>query len=54
VIREERALLCCDHEKPDQQGLRAKGEVIEMISERLGERKTVTLFEWPLRELMPS
>jgi hypothetical protein len=54
VIGEEQALLCCDHQKPDQQGLRAKGEVIKMISVRLEERKTAKPLMWPLRKLIPS
>jgi len=52
-IREEQALLCSDHQKLVQQGLRAKGEVIKMISERLGERNTAMLLVWPLRKLIP-
>jgi hypothetical protein len=53
VIREGQALLCCDHQKLVQQGLRAKGEVNKMISERLGERNTAILLVWPLRKLIP-
>ena len=54
MFREEKALACVGHQKPDYQGLRAKGEVIKMMSERLRERKKVPLFEWPLRKLLPS
>jgi hypothetical protein len=53
VIREEQALLCCDHQKLVQQGLRAKGEVNKMISERLGGRNTTMYLVWPLRKLIP-
>ena len=42
------------HWKPYYQRLRAKGEVIIMMSERLGERKKATVIVWPLRKLLPS
>jgi len=32
-------------------GLRAKGEVVIMMSERLRKRKKAALIEWPLRKL---
>ena len=54
MFREEKALPCDGHQKPDYQGLRAKGEVIKMMSERLRGRKKAPLFEWPSRKLWPS
>jgi hypothetical protein len=52
MLREEKALPCCGPQKPHYKGLRAKGEVISMISERLRETKRVTLLGWPLRTLL--
>jgi hypothetical protein len=53
VIREEQALLYCDHQKLVQLSLRAKGEVIKLISERLRGRNTVMFSVWLLRKLIP-
>jgi hypothetical protein len=39
MFREEKALPCCGPQKPHHKGLRAKGEVIRMIAERLRKRK---------------
>ena len=39
MLRQEKALPCCGLEKPHQEGLRAKGEVIKMISKRLRKKK---------------
>ena len=52
MLREEKALPCCGPQKPHHKGLRAKGEVIKMISERLRERKKMALVKWPLRKLL--
>jgi hypothetical protein len=54
MFRVEKALPCDGHQKPDYQGLRAKGEVIKMMSERLRKRKKAPPFEWPLRKLWLS
>ena len=54
MLREEKALPCDGHQKPDYQGLRAKGEVIKMMSERLRGRKKAPVLKWPLRKLWPS
>jgi hypothetical protein len=53
MFREEKALPCCGPQKLHQMGLRAKGEVIKMISKRLRERKKIVLSGWPLRQHMP-
>ena len=42
------------HWKSDYQGLRAKGEVIIMKYERLGERRKATVVKWPFRNLLHS
>ena len=52
MLKEEKALPYCGHQKPQNKGLRAKGEVITMLSERLRERKKVALLRWPLRKLL--
>jgi hypothetical protein len=52
MFREEKALSCCDPQKPHQMGLRAKGEVIKMISKRPRERKKMVMSGWPLRRHM--
>jgi hypothetical protein len=54
MFSEEKALPCCGPQKPHHRDLRAKGEVISMISERLRERKKVALLRWPLRKLLAS
>lgn len=55
MFREEKALPCCGSQKPHQRGLRAKGEVIKMISKRLRERKKMALPGGPLRRhLLPG
>ena len=51
MFKEEKALPCCGPQKPHHKGLRAKGEVIIMMSERLRKRKKATLLEWPLMKL---
>ena len=54
MFGEEIALPYCDPQKPYDKGLRAKGEVITMLSERLRERKKMALPGWPLRwHLLP-
>jgi hypothetical protein len=52
MLREEKALPYCGFQKPQNRGLRAKGEVITMLSERLRERKKMALPGWPLRWLI--
>jgi hypothetical protein len=52
MLREEEALPYCGPQKPQNKGLRAKGEVITMLSERLRERKEMALPGWPLRWLL--
>ena len=52
MFREEKALPRYGPQKPYLKGLRAKGEVIKMISERLRERKKVTLLGWSLRKIL--
>jgi hypothetical protein len=52
MFREEKALSCCGPQKPHQMGLRAKGEVIEMISKRLRKRKRMVMSGWSLRRHM--
>jgi hypothetical protein len=47
----EKVLSCCSHSNPDSLGLRAKGEIIIMMSERLRKRTKAILFMWPLRKL---
>jgi len=54
MLGEEKALPCCGPQKPHYKGLRAKGEVISMLSERLRGRKKMALPGWPLRwHLLP-
>jgi hypothetical protein len=52
MLGEEKALSCCGHQKLRNIGLRAKGEVITMLSERLRGRKNMAMPEWPLRWLL--
>ena len=49
MFREEIALPYCGPQKHQNKGLRAKGEVIAMLSERLRGRKKMALPGWPLR-----
>ena len=49
MLGEEKALSCCGHQKHRDKGLRAKGEVITMLSERLRDRKNMAMPGWPLR-----
>ena len=52
MFGEEIALPYCGPQKPQNEGLRAKGEVITMLSERLRERKKMAVPGWPLRRHM--
>ena len=52
MFGEEKALPYCGPKKPQNKGLRAKGEVITMLSERLEERKKMALPGWPLGWLL--
>ena len=52
MFGEEKALPYCGPKKPQNKGLRAKGEVITMLSERLRERKKMVLLTWPLKKLL--
>jgi hypothetical protein len=52
MFGEEKALPYCGPQKPQNKGLRAKGEVISMLSERLRKRKKMALLRWPLRKLL--
>jgi hypothetical protein len=52
MFREEKALPFYGPQKPHHKGLRAKGEVISMLAERLRERKKMALLGWPLRKLL--
>jgi hypothetical protein len=48
----KKALPCFGPQKLHYKGLRAKGEVISMLSERLRKRKKMALLRWPLRKLL--
>ena len=50
MFGEEIPLPYCGPQKPQHKGLRAKGEVIRMLSECLRERKKKALLRWPLKK----
>jgi hypothetical protein len=52
MFREEKALPCCGPQKPHDKGLRAKGEVMSMLAERLRERKETAFLKRPLKQLL--
>jgi len=52
MFGEEKALPYCSPQKLKNKGLRAKGEVISMLSERLRKRKKMALPGWPLKWLL--
>jgi len=52
MFKEEKALPYCGPQKPHHKCLRAKGEVISMLSERLRKRKKMALLRWSLRKLL--